>query len=65
MDSSPQEIAQLLMQALMNGDQAMMRALARQAVQPSPAWSPAAPSAARTTSTAPCGTWTSRACWRS
>ena len=34
MDSlTPEEIAQLLMQALMNGDQAMMRALARQAVQ--------------------------------
>ncbi|MBU6315117.1 MAG: hypothetical protein KGR47_01305, partial [Acidobacteria bacterium] len=34
MDSlTPEEIAQMLMQALMNGDQAMMRALARQAVQ--------------------------------
>ncbi len=34
MDSlTPEEIAQLLMQALMNGDQAMMRALAKQAVQ--------------------------------
>ncbi len=34
MDSlTPEEIAQLLMQALLNGDQAMMRALARQAVQ--------------------------------
>src|SRR6187551_4067852 len=30
---TPEEIAQLLMQALMNGDQAMMRALAKQAVQ--------------------------------
>ena len=30
---TPEEIAQMLMQALMNGDQAMMRALARQAVQ--------------------------------
>jgi uncharacterized protein with von Willebrand factor type A (vWA) domain len=30
---TPEEIAQLLMQALLNGDQAMMRALARQAVQ--------------------------------
>ena len=30
---TPEELAQLLMQALMNGDQAMMRALARQAVQ--------------------------------
>jgi uncharacterized protein with von Willebrand factor type A (vWA) domain len=34
MDSlTPEEIAQMLMQALMNGDQGMMRALARQAVQ--------------------------------
>jgi uncharacterized protein len=34
MDSlTPEEIAQMLMQALLNGDQAMMRALARQAVQ--------------------------------
>ena len=34
MDSlTPEEIAHLLMQALLNGDQAMMRALARQAVQ--------------------------------
>lgn len=34
MDSlTPEEIAQMLMQALMNGDQAMMRALAKQAVQ--------------------------------
>ncbi len=30
---TPEEMAQLLYQALMNGDQAMMRALARQAVQ--------------------------------
>jgi hypothetical protein len=30
---TPEEMAQMLMQALMNGDQAMMRALARQAVQ--------------------------------
>lgn len=30
---TPEEIAQLLMQALLSGDQAMMRALARQAVQ--------------------------------
>ena len=30
---TPEELAQLLLQALMNGDQAMMRALARQAVQ--------------------------------
>ncbi|HNJ98401.1 MAG TPA: VWA domain-containing protein [Ilumatobacteraceae bacterium] len=30
---TPEEIAQMLMQALLNGDQAMMRALARQAVQ--------------------------------
>ena len=30
---TPEEIAHLLMQALLNGDQAMMRALARQAVQ--------------------------------
>ena len=30
---TPEELAQLLMQALMNGDQAMMRALAKQAVQ--------------------------------
>jgi hypothetical protein len=30
---TPEEIAQMLMQALMNGDQGMMRALARQAVQ--------------------------------
>ena len=34
MDSlTPEEMAHLLMQALMNGDQALMRALARQAVQ--------------------------------
>ena len=34
MDSlTPEEIAQMLMQALLNGDQAMMRALAKQAVQ--------------------------------
>jgi uncharacterized protein with von Willebrand factor type A (vWA) domain len=34
MDSlTPEEIAHMLMQALMNGDQAMMRALAKQAVQ--------------------------------
>lgn len=34
MDSlTPEEIAQMLMQALMSGDQAMMRALARQSVQ--------------------------------
>ena len=34
MDSlTPEEIAQMLIQALMNGDQAMMRALARQSVQ--------------------------------
>ena len=34
MDSlTPEEIAHLLMQALLNGDQAMMRAMARQAVQ--------------------------------
>ncbi|HUC33973.1 MAG TPA: VWA domain-containing protein, partial [Ilumatobacteraceae bacterium] len=34
MDSlTPEELAQMLLQALMNGDQAMMRALARQAVQ--------------------------------
>jgi uncharacterized protein with von Willebrand factor type A (vWA) domain len=30
---TPEEMAQMLMQALMNGDQAMMRALAKQAVQ--------------------------------
>ena len=30
---TPEELAQMLMQALMNGDQAMMRALAKQAVQ--------------------------------
>jgi uncharacterized protein with von Willebrand factor type A (vWA) domain len=30
---TPEEIAQMLMQALLNGDQALMRALARQAVQ--------------------------------
>jgi len=30
---TPEELAQMLMSALMNGDQAMMRALARQAVQ--------------------------------
>src|SRR4051812_44464922 len=30
---TPEEIAQMLLQALMNGDQAMMRALAKQAVQ--------------------------------
>ena len=30
---TPEEMAHLLMQALMNGDQALMRALARQAVQ--------------------------------
>ncbi|MEY2642720.1 MAG: hypothetical protein RLZZ368_1367, partial [Actinomycetota bacterium] len=30
---TPEEIAQMLMQALMNGDQALMRALAKQAVQ--------------------------------
>ena len=30
---TPEEIAQMLMQALLNGDQAMMRALARQSVQ--------------------------------
>ncbi|MFM8650050.1 MAG: vWA domain-containing protein [Actinomycetota bacterium] len=34
MDSlTPEEIAQMLMQALLNGDQAMMRALAKQSVQ--------------------------------
>jgi len=34
MDSmTPEEIAQMLMQALMNGDQGMMRAMAKQAVQ--------------------------------
>ncbi|MEY3092906.1 MAG: hypothetical protein RIU67_1689, partial [Actinomycetota bacterium] len=34
MDSlTPEEIAQILMQALLNGDQALMRALAKQAVQ--------------------------------
>ncbi len=34
MDSlTPEEMAQMLMQALLNGDQAMMRALAKQAVQ--------------------------------
>ncbi len=32
-DLSPEEIAHLLMQALLNGDQAMTRAMARQAVQ--------------------------------
>ena len=56
---TPEEIAQLLMQALMNGDQAMMRALARQAVSASPAWSRAGRSAARTTCTARCATSTS------
>jgi len=30
---TPEEIAQMLMQALMNGDQALMRALAKQSVQ--------------------------------
>ena len=30
---TPEEIAQMLMQALLNGDQAMMRALAKQSVQ--------------------------------
>ena len=30
---TPEELAQMLMSALMNGDQAMMRALAKQAVQ--------------------------------
>ena len=30
---TPEELAQMLLSALMNGDQAMMRALARQAVQ--------------------------------
>jgi uncharacterized protein with von Willebrand factor type A (vWA) domain len=32
-DLTPEEIAHLLMQALLNGDQAMMRAMARQSVQ--------------------------------
>ena len=30
---TPEEIAQMLMQALMNGDQGMMRAMAKQSVQ--------------------------------
>ena len=48
---------------MMKGDEALMRAIARQAVtSASPAWSPAGRSVAPTTSTAPCGTWISTAC---
>ena len=62
---TPEEIAQLLMQALLNGDQAMMRAMARQAVQRFAGMEPGARSAAPTTCTARCGTSTSTGCSRS
>jgi uncharacterized protein with von Willebrand factor type A (vWA) domain len=62
---TPEEIAHLLMQALLNGDQAMMRALARQAVQRFAGMEPGRRSAARTTCTARCATSTSTACSRS
>ena len=59
---TPEELAEMLYQALLEGNEAMMRALARQAVRATPAWSRAGPSAAPTTSTARCGTSTSTAC---
>jgi len=68
---TPEEIAQMLMQALLNGDQALMRALAKQSPWPSsrsnvsPEWSPDVRWAERTTCTEPCGTSISRACCKS
>jgi hypothetical protein len=62
---TPEEMAHMLMQALMNGDEALMRALARQAVQRFAGMEPGRPSAARTTCIARCGTSTSTGCSRS
>jgi uncharacterized protein len=59
---TPEEIAQMLMSALMNGDQGVMRALAKQSVSGSRAWSRAARSAAPITCTARCAISTSTAC---
>ena len=59
---TPEELAEMLYQALLHGDEALMRALARQAVRRFAAWSRAGPSAAPTTCTARCGTSTSTAC---
>ena len=58
----PEELAMLLYQALLHGDDAMMRALARQAVSRYAGMEPAARSAAPTTCTGPCATSTSTAC---
>ena len=62
---TPEQLAEMLYRALMNADEAMMRALARQAVSRYAGMEPAARSAARTTSTARCGTSISTACSRS
>ncbi len=55
----PEQLAEMLFQALLNGDSTMMRALARQAVRRYAGMEPGRPVGAPTTSTARCGTSTS------
>ncbi|MEJ7585311.1 MAG: hypothetical protein WKF43_14800 [Acidimicrobiales bacterium] len=59
---TPEELAQLLYQALLNGNDPLMRAIARQAVRRFAGMEPGGPSGAPITSTAPCATSTSTAC---
>ena len=58
---TPEELAEMLFKALAQGNEAMTKALARQAVRRYAGWSPAGRSAAPTC-TARCGTSTSTAC---
>ena len=59
-DVSPEELAQMLLQALMNMDREQMRQLAGMAVDRFAGMEPDGPSAAPTTSTERFGSWTSR-----
>ena len=59
---TPEELAEMLYQSLMRGDQQMMRGVARQPSSGMPAWSRAVRSVAPTTCTARCGTSTLMVC---
>ena len=58
---TPEEIAQMLMQALLKGDEGLLRAMAKQAVNRFAGMEPGR-SAAPTTCIARCGTSTSTRC---
>ena len=62
---TPEELAEMLFKSLTRADAALMRVIARQAVNRFAGMEPGRPVAAPTTCTARCGTSTSTACWRS